>query len=237
MKHKWYLPHHPVLNPSKPGKVRRVCNAGAKFQGSSLNSHLLSGPDLMNNLVRQRIKLPFVFCGVNHLDLEQKCAPTCSLNYVLLRSAEENRLQFPTAALAVKQNFYMDDFFKSVESSSEALELQQQLVAMLKLAGFNLTKWISNEKEKNERIPVSERAPSVKVVEVGMVRVGGWIERANIPYSGRHPLVLSPEHELSRLIVINRLQAVPFWIVERSREIAEREKTGANERRGAWGEA
>ena len=31
-----------------------------------------------------------------------------------------------------------------------------------------------------------------------------------------------------------RLQAVPFWIVERLREIAEREKTGANERRGAW---
>ena len=51
VKHKWYLPHHPVLNPSKPGKVRRVCDAAAKFQGSSLNSHLLSGPDLMNNLV------------------------------------------------------------------------------------------------------------------------------------------------------------------------------------------
>ena len=32
-----------------------------------------------------------------------------------------------------------------------------------------------------------------------------------------------------------RLQAVPFWIVERSREIAEREKTGANERMGTWG--
>ena len=37
--------------------------------------------------------------------------------------------------------------------------------------------------------------------------------------------------------VIVRLQAVPFWIVERLREIAEREKTGANERRGAWGKA
>ena len=59
----------------------------------------------------------------------------------------------------------MDDFFKSVESSSEALELQQQLVAMLKFAAFNLTKWISNEKEMIERITVSERAPSVKVVE------------------------------------------------------------------------
>ena len=63
----------------------------------------------------------------------------------------------------------MDDFFKSVESSSEALELQQQLVAMLKLAGFNLTKWISNEKEVIERIPVSERAPSLKVVEEEIV--------------------------------------------------------------------
>ena len=50
VKQKWYLPHHPVLNPSKPGKVKRVCDA-AKFQGSSLNSHLLSCPDLMNNLV------------------------------------------------------------------------------------------------------------------------------------------------------------------------------------------
>ena len=24
----WYLPHHPVLNPNKPGKVRRVLNGG-----------------------------------------------------------------------------------------------------------------------------------------------------------------------------------------------------------------
>ena len=31
-------------------------------------------------------------------------------------------------------------------------------------------------------------------------------------------------------------EVVPFWIVERSREIAEREKPGANERRGTWGE-
>ena len=75
----------------------------------------------------------------------------------------------PTAALTVKRNFYMDDFFKSVESSSEALKLQQQLVAMLKLAGFNLTKWISNEKEVIERISVSMRAPSVKVVEEEIV--------------------------------------------------------------------
>ena len=32
-KRTWYLPHHPVLDPNKPGKVRRVCDAAAKYQG------------------------------------------------------------------------------------------------------------------------------------------------------------------------------------------------------------
>ena len=48
---KWYPPHHPVVNPKKPGKFPRVCDAAAKFQGSSLNSHLLSGQNFVNNLV------------------------------------------------------------------------------------------------------------------------------------------------------------------------------------------
>ena len=36
-----------------------------------------------------------------------------------------------------------------------------------------------------------------------IVRVGGRIERADIPFSSRHPIVLSPDNELSRLIVMD----------------------------------
>ena len=36
----WYLPHHPVVNPNKPNKIRRVCNAAACFAGNSLSADL-----------------------------------------------------------------------------------------------------------------------------------------------------------------------------------------------------
>ena len=47
----WYLPHHPNEDPNKPGKVRRVANAASKFRGQSLNTNLLTGPDLLSSLL------------------------------------------------------------------------------------------------------------------------------------------------------------------------------------------
>jgi hypothetical protein len=46
----WYLPHHSVLNPKKPEKVRVVFDAAATFQDVSLNSRLVTGPDLLNSI-------------------------------------------------------------------------------------------------------------------------------------------------------------------------------------------
>jgi len=47
---KWYLPHHGVFNVNK-GKLGVVFDCSASFQGTSLNDHLLQGPDLTNSLV------------------------------------------------------------------------------------------------------------------------------------------------------------------------------------------
>ena len=44
-------PHRPVINPNKPGKVRRVGNAASEFEGHSLNKSLFIGPDLLQILV------------------------------------------------------------------------------------------------------------------------------------------------------------------------------------------
>lgn len=48
---RWYLPHHAVTNPKKPGKFRVVLDCASKCRGISLNDMLLQGPDVTSRLV------------------------------------------------------------------------------------------------------------------------------------------------------------------------------------------
>ena len=47
----WYLPHHNVVNPNKPDKVRIVFDCAAECKGTSLNKNILQGPDLTSKLL------------------------------------------------------------------------------------------------------------------------------------------------------------------------------------------
>ena len=49
--HVWYIPHHGVHNPMKRKTIRVVFDCSAKFQGKSLNDHLLHGLDLTKTLI------------------------------------------------------------------------------------------------------------------------------------------------------------------------------------------
>ncbi|KAK0148069.1 hypothetical protein N1851_012226 [Merluccius polli] len=46
----WYIPHHGVYHPQKK-KIRVVFDCAASFQGMSLNTQLLQGPDLTSSLI------------------------------------------------------------------------------------------------------------------------------------------------------------------------------------------
>jgi len=46
----WYLPHHGVYHPRKPSSIRVIFDCSARYQGKSLNDHLLQGPDLTSKL-------------------------------------------------------------------------------------------------------------------------------------------------------------------------------------------
>ena len=67
----WYIPHHGVYHPQKPGKIRVVFDCSAIYNGESLNSHLLQGPDLTNKLVgvicRFRKESIAIMCDVEQM--------------------------------------------------------------------------------------------------------------------------------------------------------------------------
>ena len=64
------------------------------------------------------------------------------------------------------ENFYADDCLKSVETVAQAKMLVSELCKLLSLGGFRLTKWISNNKEVIESVPLEERAKEVKSLDL-----------------------------------------------------------------------
>ena len=197
----WYLPHHPVLNPNKPGKVRRVLNGAAKFYGASLNKSLITGPDQLQNPIYVLLRFrqhPYavsadiegIFLQVGVLPSDQpslrflwredpttkvvvyqytrhifgaKDSPTCA-NYALQRTARDNAKFYPKAVKTVHENFYMDDYLDSVESPEIAINRSKELVHLLHLGGFKLTKFVSNVPNLADRIVGSPQSTEPKVI-------------------------------------------------------------------------
>ena len=184
------MPHHPVLNANKPGKVRRVCNAASKYKELCLIDKLLAGPDLLHGLIgtifrfreetialtadiesmflqvqvpeqdrsclrflwRPRNNEPVQIYECQHHVFGAKIYPTCA-NYALKRVGLDNEKEYPISTKAIQNNFYMDDFIKSVKTPEEAIEVFDQLQPLLSPHGFELKKWISNNDAVTKAIP------------------------------------------------------------------------------------
>ena len=71
----------------------------------------------------------------------------------------------------VDRNFYMDDFIKSLNSTAMAKKIFTELVQCLKLRGFELKKWITNNAELNAFIPENLRSAStIKSFDVEAIK-------------------------------------------------------------------
>ncbi|XP_078380267.1 uncharacterized protein LOC144663229 [Oculina patagonica] len=202
----WYIPHHGVYHPQKPDKIRVVFDASAEFKGKSLNSCLLPGPDLTNNLAgvlcrfrkepvafmcdvegmfhqvgvkeEHRNLLRFLWWEDNDLDkppvefgmkvhlFGAVSSPGCA-NFALKRTAEDFEETFGSeAAEFVRKDFYVDDGLKSVPSTSQAISLIQNTKNLCAEGGFNLHKFISNDKKVVEAIPKDQRASGIKDINL-----------------------------------------------------------------------
>ena len=108
--------------------------------------------------------------------LGARSSPSCS-SFALKKTAEDNRKYFDAEIIdTVNRNFYLDDCLNSVASTDEAVHLVHQLPALLRRGGFRLTKWLSNHREVWALVPESDRAPSVKSLNLALEKLP--IERA-----------------------------------------------------------
>ena len=89
-------------------------------------------------------------------------SPGCA-NYALKASADDNEAELGSAsANFIRREFYVDDGLKSVASVEEAVTLIKDTKGMCKRGGFNLHKFVSNNKDVIESIPIEDRAEGIR---------------------------------------------------------------------------
>ena len=88
-------------------------------------------------------------------------------NYALKRLGLDNEKEYPIAADAKQNHFFIDDFIKSIDTPEEAIEVFNQLQTLPSQHGFELKKWIRNNDAVTEAIPeVLKSLSNTKQVEV-----------------------------------------------------------------------
>ena len=76
---------------------------------------------------------------------------TASAPYLAVRClfqlASDFESIYPKAGESIRNCFYMDDFLEGADSVTELLELQEQVSTILSSAGFQLRKWLCNDRD------------------------------------------------------------------------------------------
>ena len=94
-----------------------------------------------------------------------KDSPTCA-KFALQKTAKDNIRRFTDAAQAKLDKFYMDHYLDSLETSHEALSRAKNLVEILKLGGFKLTKFKSNTPHLLDEIENNDQFCQPKIILV-----------------------------------------------------------------------
>ena len=97
------------------------------------------------------------------------CSPDCA-GYALPKTAQDNEGLFPPEVIeTLNKNFYVEDGLKSVTDEVSPVSLMPKLGQLLSIGGFHLTKLVSNSSSVLATVPESERAKSVKDLQLGVM--------------------------------------------------------------------
>ncbi|XP_045032124.1 uncharacterized protein LOC123474258 [Daphnia magna] len=174
----WYLPHHGVVNPRKPEKVRVVFDASANFQGVALNEVLLKGPNLINDigatLLLFREKLVSLSGDIQQMFLQVgvKKEDRSALRFIWRSPGSRKR---PTVYEMQRQIFgsvsspficsqvlrhiadlHREEFPEAAERQ-DASRAVKDSTALQKKGGFHLNQCLSSSRRVLSRVPEGDR--------------------------------------------------------------------------------
>ena len=105
----WYLPHHGVFHPKKPGRLRIVFDCAARHKGMSLNDLLLTGPELTNTLLgvlcRFRKENIAVICDVEKMFFQFR-VPACERDFLRFLWWEDHDCSKPPAEFRMTAHLF-----------------------------------------------------------------------------------------------------------------------------------
>ncbi|XP_055584852.1 uncharacterized protein LOC129737719 [Uranotaenia lowii] len=90
------------------------------------------------------------------------CSP-CSAQYVKNLNASEFATEYPKASAAIVNNHYVDDYFDSVDTVEQAIELATQVRYIHIKGGFEIRNWVSNSRELLIKIGEPNAIQSIQI--------------------------------------------------------------------------
>ncbi len=198
---RWTLSHFAAWHPFKPGP-RPVYDCAAKIDGVSLNSTALSGPNLVNPLLKIFINfregvyrvmsdIDTMFYSV-HVPLRQRCylrfwwfpqgdinraplqyqltvhlfggtwSPGVSAFCLRKTILDQVNSYTPMVREIIENKFYVDDMLHSDSNIKQITEDVLKVKECIGNKGFNLAKFMANDKRILAEIPHEYRAKEIK---------------------------------------------------------------------------
>ena len=90
---------------------------------------------------------------------------SCAATYALRLAADDFGYDDPSVLNSVKNDFYVDDYLKSVDNVNDAKDLIANVKSVLFQGGFRLTKFVTNDDKMLQYIPEVDRASEVKDIK------------------------------------------------------------------------